>query len=339
MKKPPGLATRGRVSSGLFSLGGGRVGPPLEAARGAAPTGAGLLIAAFLGLRPRGSRGLQERRGVALATFGVTQHGAAILNKGSGGLRLDHGQGIRPLRAILALAALPFEAFAAGTIVTIAARTVLLAGTLVPLTVIALPILAARPVIALTPAFPAPFALAAVVTVTVAVATLATVVTVAAVVTIAIAVAVLVAVAIAALLAAFSLAVLALALSSLGFGGGGGLGPALVLEVDIHAGGELVAAQNLARRALRLHGAHDPEVMLCVLQIVLGQYAVAGRRGVAGKLLVLLEHVLGVAAHLDAIGPVRVEGPVRVLLLRLAATATSVAAALTLHTLEISHSS
>ena len=57
--------------------------------------------------------------------------------------------------------------------------------------------------------------------------------------------------------------------------------------------------------------------------------------------MILLEDGLGVAAHLDAVGAVRIEGPVGVLLLRLAApaaaAAAAAAAALTLHTLEISH--
>jgi hypothetical protein len=81
--------------------------------------------------------------------------------------------------------------------------------------------------------------------------------------------------------------------------------------------------------------------MLGVLKIVLSEDPVAGRRGVTGKLLVLLEDVLGVAADLDALWPVGVERSIGVLSLRLAAsaasTATAIATALTLHTLEISH--
>ena len=75
-----------------------------------------------------------------------------------------------------------------------------------------------------------------------------------------------------------------------------------------------------------------------MLQVVLSQNAVAGRRSVPGELLVFFEDVLGVAAHLHAVRAIGVEGPVRVLLLRLAAAATAIAAALALHTLEISHS-
>ena len=50
---------------------------------------------------------------------------------------------------------------------------------------------------------------------------------------------------------------------------------ALVLEVDVVAGRELVAADDLADRPLRLHGAQDAEVVLGVLQVVLRQHAVA----------------------------------------------------------------
>ena len=93
-------------------------------------------------------------------------------------------------------------------------------------------------------------------------------------------------------------------------------------------------------RAQRLHGAHDAEIVLGVLQIVLGQHPVAGRLRVAGELLVLFVDVLGGAAHLDAVGAVGIERPVGVVL-RLAASApaaAAVAVALTLHALEISHS-
>src|SRR5690606_21429250 len=64
-------------------------------------------------------------------------------------------------------------------------------------------------------------------------------------------------VALAAVLAGFRLA----ALVGLGFGGGLLLA-ALVLEVDVEARRELVAAQDLARRALRLHGAQQAEIVL-----------------------------------------------------------------------------
>jgi len=67
------------------------------------------------------------------------------------------------------------------------------------------------------------------------------------------------------------------------------------------------------------------------------------RVGVARQLLVLLEDVLGVAAHLRAFVAIGVERPVGVLRLGLAAAAAAtsaaaaIAAALALHTLEISH--
>ena len=81
--------------------------------------------------------------------------------------------------------------------------------------------------------------------------------------------------------------------------------------------------------------------MLGVLEVVLTQHPVAGRIRVAGQLLVLLEDVLGVAAHLHAVGAVRIESSIGVVRLRLAAAAaaatTPIAPALALHTLEISH--
>ena len=45
---------------------------------------------------------------------------------------------------------------------------------------------------------------------------------------------------------------------------------AFVLEVDVVAGGELIAAEDLGRRPLRLEGAQQAEVMFGVLQVVLG---------------------------------------------------------------------
>ena len=76
--------------------------------------------------------------------------------------------------------------------------------------------------------------------------------------------------------------------------------------------------------------------MLGVLEEVLGKDAVAGGGGVAGQLLVALEDGLGVAADLDPLGAVGLQGPVRIVLLRLA-TGAAIATALTLHALEISH--
>lgn len=126
--------------------------------------------------------------------------------------------------------------------------------------------------------------------------------------------------------------------------GGFGLGlGAFVLEIDVEAGGEVVAAKNLAGRPGRLHGPKQAEIVFGVLQVVLTEHPVTGRRGVAGELLVLFEDVLGVAADLRALGTVGVERPVGVLGLGLAAaaaataSAAAIATALTLHTLEISH--
>lgn len=131
----------------------------------------------------------------------------------------------------------------------------------------------------------------------------------------------------------------------LGFGGGlvGGLRlglGAFVLEVDVEAGGELVAAEEFRRGSVRLHGAQQAEVVFGVLQIVLGQNPVAAGRGVACELLVLFKAELGATAHLDPFGAIGIEGSVGVLLLGLAPAATAAAAvttALALHSLEISH--
>ena len=79
--------------------------------------------------------------------------------------------------------------------------------------------------------------------------------------------------------------------------------------------------------------------MLGVLQIVLGQNPVAAAGCVARQLLVFVEHVLGVAAHLDPLGTIGVERAVGVVLLWLVATAAAaaIATALPFHALEVSH--
>jgi len=69
----------------------------------------------------------------------------------------------------------------------------------------------------------------------------------------------------------------------------------VVVEIIV-LGLELVAA-NLSLLGL-LGRRDDPEIMLCVLQIVLGHHAVAARLGVASELEVLLGDVSRVAAHL-----------------------------------------
>ena len=68
------------------------------------------------------------------------------------------------------------------------------------------------------------------------------------------------------------------------------------------------------------------EIVVGVLEVVLRHHPVSGREGVASQLLVLLEHVLGVAANLDVVRSVGVEGAIGVLL-RLAAAAADIAAA------------
>ena len=143
--------------------------------------------------------------------------------------------------------------------------------------------------------------------------------------------------------AAFALLALAALAVGLGLGLGrfGGFGLLLRLGLEVDLVGRIgVLADDVADRPIRLDGAQDADIVLGVLQVVLGQHPVAGRRRVAGQLLVLFVNALGGAAHLDALGTVRIEGPVGVVLLRLAAATRSaaiVAAALALHALEISH--
>ncbi len=60
-----------------------------------------------------------------------------------------------------------------------------------------------------------------------------------------------------------------------GVGGGGGLGAALILEIDVEARRDAVAAQDIAGRTRGLHGPNHPEIVFCVLQIVLRQHPVA----------------------------------------------------------------
>src|SRR5206468_2735922 len=105
------------------------------------------------------------------------------------------------------------------------------------------------------------------------------------------------------------------------------LGAALVLEVDVVARGEGVTPHDLAGGLVGLHRADDAEVMLGVLQVVLAEDPVAGGRRVARQLLVLLEHVLGVAADLDVVGPIGLERAVDVVLGLAAAAATAAATA------------
>ena len=58
-------------------------------------------------------------------------------------------------------------------------------------------------------------------------------------------------------------------------------GPQILLEVEIVAGSELIPADDLGERALRLNGSEETKIMFGVLQIVFGQNSVARRLGVA----------------------------------------------------------
>src|SRR6185312_14264253 len=298
----------------------------LEAARRAAAAraarlGRGLLVAFGAG------RGLQERRRLAHRAVLAAQHALALaglvgrrrgLGRGQRGrLRLDDVQRI-------ALGALPAVTLAAelarravATVVALVAALPLALGALARRAILALAVIPVVP-LALVPLIP----LAIVPLPVVALAVLA--------------LAAVVALALVALPRPLALALL----TAIGLRLRRLLGrlAALILEVDVVAGRELVATDDLADRTLRLHGAQDPEVVLGVLQVVLRQHAVAGRRGVARQLLVLFVDVLGCAAHLHAVRPVRIERAVGVVLgLAAAATTTATAVALTLHPLEISH--
>jgi len=113
----------------------------------------------------------------------------------------------------------------------------------------------------------------------------------------------------------------------------------LVLEIDVVARNKLIAADDLGQRPLGLHGAHHPEIVLGVLEVVFRHHAIAGGMGVAGELLVALVDVLRGAPHLDAVRAVGIESAVGVVLRPSApaAATVAVATALTFHSLEISH--
>lgn len=297
---------------------------------------------------------------MALAAFGVAQDAGPALGGGRGvrqrrlGLRLDDGQWVtfRPIIAIAveagAIVALrtvlagPFVAIVPGPLVTLRVARSFFARPVVPRPVVPGPIVTPGPIAA---------ALAVTIAAVVAIAALVAGPLVALAVPLSIPgplVALAFTVAVPRALVAAVLAGLPGFRRLAGFRGGRvsrlglGLG-AFVLEIDVEAGGEMVAAEDLAGRARGLHGAQQAEIVLSVLQVVLAKHAVAGRRGVARKLLVLFEDVLGVAADLRTLGPVGVECTIGVLSLRLAAaappaaSATAIATALTFHTLEISH--
>ena len=52
---------------------------------------------------------------------------------------------------------------------------------------------------------------------------------------------------------------------------GGGLGAGLVLEIDVEARRNRITSENFSRRAVRLNGPQEPEIVLGMLQIVFGQ--------------------------------------------------------------------
>ena len=81
--------------------------------------------------------------------------------------------------------------------------------------------------------------------------------------------------------------------------------------------------------------------MLSMLEEVLRQNPVTGRRRIARQLLVFFEYGLGIAARLDPFGPVGLKGPVGVLLLGLAQVSAiaAIAATLAFHSFKVSHSS
>jgi hypothetical protein len=290
-------------------------------------------------------------------------------------LRFDHGQGItvrarRPVLAVEALTAVIAVVAFAGTLVlgtfvagTILARlrailtravvtlAVFLPRTFVPGAVLAGPvvtlaILVTRPFIAGS-IFPGPVVPRAVVALIVALALIA-------IIPLAILVAgtilprAIIPLVISVALVAVALVAVALrALEDflgLRFGLGHRLGGRLFFVVDVVVGAVLaLGAQDVGRRPQGLHGPHRAEIVFGVLQVVLGQHPVTGRRGVPGELLVLFEDVLRGAAHLHAFGAVGIKRTVGVLLgLALASAApaaAAIAAALALHPLEISHMS
>gem|GEM_PF-3051120 len=119
-------------------------------------------------------------------------------------------------------------------------------------------------------------------------------------------------------------------------------GATLVLKVDIKTGHELIAPDDLGKGPVWLHRPHHAEIVLGVLQVVLGQYAVARSLGVARQLLILLIDRLRRAAHLDPFGTIGIKRPVRIMLglspaASAATSAIAVAVTLPLHALEISH--
>jgi hypothetical protein len=312
---------------------------------------------------------------MALAAVGVPQHGRGTLLTGQGrGLRLDHRHRIAlnpfgslgafsPLRTIIPVIAVPTGTLVAGPIIAgsvvtraIIARTLVprafisrsivsgtiiagpfVPGSVIPGTVIAIAVFPRRTFVtgAIIPGLIIP---RTVIPLTPAIAARRIIV----VVEVAVAIAIVPVIAVAPAIAIAGLGLGLFLAFGLGFcriGCGGGLGTALVFEVDVEAGGKRIAAQDFRGGTLGLHGPNDPEIVFCVLQVVLSQNPVTCGCRIPGQLLVFFEDVLGVAADLDAVRTIGLKSPVGVLRLRFAATtAAAIAAALTLHTLEISHS-
>jgi len=305
---------------------------------------------------------------MALATIGVPQHGRGAFLTGQGrGLGLDHRHGITigalrtfgtiaPVIAFIAIPAGPFVpgALIAGALVTgtiiprpVVARPLVprsfvprsfVSGPIVPGAVVSIAIFPRRTFIART-IIPGLIIAGSVIPLTPAIAP-ATIVVVEVPVAVAVTIIAVVAIAPGIAVPGFCLRLfLTLGLRLGRIGRRSGLGSALVFEIDVEAGGKRIAAQYLRGGTLGLHGPHDPEIVLCVLQVVLSQNPVTGRCRIPCQLLVFFEDVLGVTANLDAVGAIGLESPIGVLRLRFAATtAAAIAAALTLHTLEISHS-
>ena len=84
-------------------------------------------------------------------------------------------------------------------------------------------------------------------------------------------------------------------------------------KIDV-IGCDLIATDDLGHRTIGLNGTNNPEVMFRMLQIILGQNAITGRRGVACELLIFLKNGLGWAAHFDVLRPIGLEGSVGIML-------------------------
>ena len=119
---------------------------------------------------------------------------------------------------------------------------------------------------------------------------------------------------------------------------GGGLCAGFVFEIDVEALVRQFARGDVREGPLRLKRAQDAVIVFGVLLVVFSQNPVAGRRGVAGQLLIPLIDGLGVAPDLDVLGALRVPRTIRIGVVGvIRARLVPIASALTLHALEISH--